>query len=175
VHKTTLTKVTISAVALILAVVTALPMSQAYLQLTPSVLILLGFAVVPWLADIVDSMEFPGGWKVSFQKLTDEQARQKDEIEALKFLVSGFVTGHELQHLEKLGNQDPFPFVQGPETSFFEGELRRLRALGLITGQLGKGIRTMRAQGGDVKDHFRITERGVEYLKLRRQVEMIED
>ena len=48
----------------------------------------------------------------------------------------------EARHLEKLSAHAPFPFVRDDTTSFFLGELRRLRSLKLIEGQDGKGVRS---------------------------------
>ena len=53
----------------------------------------------------------------------------------------------------------------------FEAELVRLRSFGLIDHIKGKGIVAMKQEGqGDLNDHFRITDLGKEYLKLRREV-----
>jgi hypothetical protein len=56
-------------------------------------------------------------------------------------------------------------------------ELRRLRALGFIQGRPDHGVRSLvRAiseAGGkevDVKDHFEITARGSDYLRLREEM-----
>ncbi|NID09531.1 hypothetical protein [Fibrivirga algicola] len=100
--------------------------------------------------------------KVEEQK--SEQERQKSEIETLKFLITNFVTEAELTHLEKLSKNDPFLF---DKASYFELELRRLRSFGLINNFPGKGIREM-PQKGNLKDYFAITERGKEYLELRK-------
>ena len=53
----------------------------------------------------------------------------------------------------------------------FEQELVRLRSLGLIDHICDKGIVAMKKEGkGYLNNHFRITELGKEYLKLRREV-----
>lgn len=130
---------------------------------------LLGVALLPWLSPLIESAEFPGGWKITLRELKDEQKRQGQEIRMLQFLVDQFVTEDELAHLQKLDTGEPFPFQHGPATSFFEQELRRLRAFGLIAGKENKGIRTLFHEGGDVKNHFYITTKGREYLHLREQ------
>jgi hypothetical protein len=139
------------------------------IRIDDTTIYLLVIAIVPWLASIFDAFELPGGWKVSFRAMQDKQQRQATDIATLKFLIANFLTKAELGHLNKLDAQDPFSFHF---SSSFEDELRRLRALGFIAGLPAKGVRTLQADaGGDVKNHFAITERGREYLKLRRQAE----
>jgi hypothetical protein len=133
---------------------------------------LLIVAALPWFSSILDSIEFPGGWKVQFKELASQQEQQQAEIDTLKFLVSHFVTDAEFQHLVCLNRPGPFSYKVDETTHFFEQELRRLRSLGLIAGQEGRGVRSLKNQGqGDVKDHFQITEPGKKYLKLRAETE----
>ena len=133
-------------------------------------IVLLAVVFLPWIAVLVESAELPGGWKVKFQRLKNEQEEQKNDIESLKFLISHFVTDDEYKHLRKLADNKDFPYIRGPETSFFHRELHRLRSFGLIEGHHGKGIRTLMNQGGDLKDHFRITDVGRKYLDLRDEI-----
>lgn len=93
----------------------------------------------------------------------------------MKFLGSHLVTDDEYKHLTRLASDTPFPFKKDETTRFFEQELRRLRALGFIAGHLGKGVRSMLKTGGDVKDHFRITDQGRVYLTLRQKADGEED
>lgn len=127
-------------------------------------LVCLGLA--PWLWEFLESAELPGGWKLRFREVESEQERQSREIESLRFLVAHFLTEAEFTHLQKLAGNQPFHFQK---SEFFDAELRHLRALGLIEGLPGRGVRSMNNMGGDVKDHFRITRRGLDYLKLRRE------
>src|SRR6266704_4959350 len=69
---------------------------------------LLFIAVLPLLASFLQSAELPGGWKFQFDQVREEQQKQKDEIERLKFLIEGFVSVDELKHLEKLNSNEPF-------------------------------------------------------------------
>lgn len=128
-------------------------------------------ALLPWVSVLLESAELPGGWKLKFRELKKQQQEQKHEIDSLKFLVSHFVTEEEFKHLSKLSSDSPFPFVNGPETSFFATELRRLRSFGLIAGHPNKGIRSLLKHGGDVKHHFYITDAGKQYLALRDNAE----
>jgi hypothetical protein len=133
-------------------------------------------AALPWLASILQSAELPGGWKVEFKRLESTQQSQQAEINTLKFLVSHFVTGTELKHLRQFAAAAPFLYERNETTPFFTQELRRLRSLGLIEGLPERGIRSLEKQArGDVKDHFRMTERGREYLALLEQSETLEE
>jgi hypothetical protein len=129
------------------------------------------FVALPWLPAILESAKFPGGWEVKFLKLEEKQEKQQADIATLKFLVSHFVTDHELRHLKYMAADEPFMFKKDDTAAFFERELRRLRDFGLIAGYPGKGIRSLFKREGDVKKHFFITEQGKEYLKLRQQVD----
>jgi hypothetical protein len=163
-------KLTISLVASVGAAVAAFQQHLG-VEITPTVAVLLALAILPWLSPLLHSAELPGGWKLEFQRVEAEQVQQRADIDALRFLMSGFVTDDEMVHLQKIAVHAPFPFVNGPETPFFLDELRRLRALGLIANHSGKGIRRLESDGGDVNVYFFITDRGREYLKLRNKIE----
>lgn len=130
-------------------------------------------AVLPWLAVLIESADFPGGWKVKFRELQTEQKAQALDLETLKFLLANFVTDHEVSHLRKLADGEPFGHRKGATSWFLERELRRLRELGFIAEQPGKGIDTLfhaaenSADGTRVDEHFRLTERGRQYLSMR--------
>jgi hypothetical protein len=85
-------------------------------------------------------------------------------------LVNALAGEHEALHLRKLAVGQPFPFVRDQTTSFFEAELRRLRSHGYIECLPAKSIETLLDQGGDVRDHVRITPLGRQYLELRDRV-----
>jgi hypothetical protein len=144
-----------------------------------TVLLLFLLALLPWsvawLASIVESVEVAGVGRLQLrekvEKVETEQNRQREIMRKLGFLVKQAVTEKELGHLRKLQTGENFPFRMDDTTSFFEAELRRLRAGGLIAGHQGKGIGTMLREGGQVHNHFFITDRGKEYLKLRDEVE----
>jgi len=95
---------------------------------------------------------------------------------SLKFLVSNFLTEPECRHLEGLASGKSYPARHDGTTSFFEIEMRRLRALGFIQGRPDHGVRSLlkalqEANGRevDVKAFFEITARGRDYLRLRAQ------
>jgi hypothetical protein len=156
-------KVAVSAAAVLLI---ALRASQPSLLPADAVTVGLLIAVVlPWLGSLLDTAEFPGGWKLKFRELKIEQEKQRDEIEGLRFLMTSFVTDDELGHLTKLASGSPFPYHKSDP---FIAELRRLRSLGLIANQPEKGIAGM-PSAGDLREIFAITARGRTYLQMREQ------
>lgn len=146
-------------------------------RLDTTALTLIGLAVLPWLASVLTRAELPGGLKVEFQAVKTEQRRQAQEIDAIKFLLAYFLTEHECRHLEGLASETPYPARRSSTTSFFEAEMRRLKSLGFIAGRPGCGIRSLFGAIADaagkevnVRDHFEITPRGQDYLRLRREM-----
>jgi hypothetical protein len=85
-------------------------------------------------------------------------------------IVNALAGEHEALHLRKLAAGQPFPFVRDETTTFFETELRRLRSLGYIDSPPRKSIDSLISEGGDVRDHIRITPLGRQYLELRDSV-----
>ena len=108
----------------------------------------------------------------NIREINDIRSRQEEqaqEIKLLRFFIANFIGKFELKHLEGLERGRPYPFDSVPWT--FEEELVRLRSFGLIDHIRGKGIVAMKQEGqGDLNDHFRITDLGKEYLKLRREI-----
>jgi hypothetical protein len=142
------------------------------LKLEPVALGLAVLAVLPWLSTIIESAKLPGGWEVKFREVEREQARQREDLDAvLRFLLENFVTDHELVHLKKLASGEPFPFKK---SDAFEGELRRLLGLRLIERRSGRGIRSLFRVGDDVGSHLLITDRGREYLKHRESLKELD-
>lgn len=140
-------------------------------------LVLLGIALLPWLASILRRAELPGGLKLEFQEIKAEQVRQARELDAIKFLIGNFLTAPEREHLEKIAKKTPFLVRANKTSSFFAAELRKLRALGFIK-QIGEeGVRSLLKEDGkerDVCSFFEITERGREYLQLRTELNDLE-
>jgi hypothetical protein len=106
----------------------------------------------------------PAKTNAQVRALERAQDQQRQEIDALKFLVRNFVTEYELVHLRKLAAGGPFPFTP---SGTFETELRRLIAMGLIRRRPGHGLRGMFAAADDAMMHLEITEEGRRYLGLR--------
>lgn len=161
-------KLFVSSLALLFAIA---HLSFPELEIDVVTVSLIVIAVLPWLANMISSAEMPGGWKIQFRELEERQNEQAAEIASLKFLVAGFVSQHELEHLQALAGPAPFEVRLSSATNeFFEKELRRMRELGLIENLPGKGIRTLLSVGGNVKDHFYVTDRGKLYLRLRQEL-----
>jgi hypothetical protein len=167
-------QILISVVALVAVLIhIATPLKLDNVSLT-----LLGIAVLPWLATVLQRAELPGGLKFEFQKIKTEQVRQARELDAIRFLIGNFLTVPEQQHLRKIAEGQPFIVKASKTSRFFGAELRRLRAHGFIR-QIGKeGVRTLLQDDGkerDVCKFFEITEQGREYIQLRTEINEIYD
>ncbi len=129
-------------------------------------------AIVPWLSDFVKNIEISGVGKFEFQEVQRKQEILQADVDALRFLVSGFVTDWELTHLTKLNGPEPFPYTWGgKDDDRFIHELRRLRDLGLIDRDSKlEGLRKLPIKGDDLKSFVHITDRGKTYLVLRAQL-----
>lgn len=130
-------------------------------------------AMLPWFGRLIESFEAPGGWKFRFREFREEVKDNirsiNREIDYIKFIFTNFLTKWEVDHLNNL-LKDQFIFTR---SEAFDQELRRLRAIGFIEpAGPDKGIRSMNADHSrDVKNHFRITDRGKMYLKLLEDME----
>jgi hypothetical protein len=169
-----LPRLVVSAAALTLIIVKA---ARPGTHIDAVTLGLLALAAIPWLSEVIQSATM-GGFSIEFKRLERRQDRQgllqeeqRKEIRQLRFLVSNFASPAEFTHLTKLVGGEPFPVFSDDGTyGFFRGELHRLRELRLIEGQPGKGLRSMDSEGGDVKDHFKITDKGKELLSWLAEV-----
>jgi hypothetical protein len=128
---------------------------------------ILAIAILPWASDLVESAQFPGGWGVTFRRLEERQQEIAEDVSTLRFLVGHLITEPQKLHLEQLAAGDPF--VAELSDNFLE-ELRHLRRLGFINNYKDRGTRTLKVQGGDVKEHFYLTARGHEYLTHRQRL-----
>jgi hypothetical protein len=171
-----LPRLVVSAAALILIVV---KLVHPGAHIDAVVLGLLALAAIPWLSDVIQSARV-GGFSIEFKvdRLERRQARQRliqeeqgKEIRQLRFLVSNFANAAEIAHLTKLAGGQPFPVIKDGSFPYFREELHRLRGLQLIEGRPGKGLRSMESEGGDVKDHFMVTDKGKEFLRLLAEVQ----
>ena len=167
-------KFTVTAIVL-LALLLHLLSEKTKLDTTGLVLVFI--ALLPFLASFISRAELPGGWKLEFQAVKTEQQRQAQEIDSLKFLLSNFLTEHECRHVQGLASDKPYCARRDGTTAYFEMEIRRLRALGFIQGLPDHGVRSllkaMTDVGGkdiNVKEHFDITARGRDYLRLRAEM-----
>jgi multisubunit Na+/H+ antiporter MnhG subunit len=112
------------------------------------------------------------GIEFQMREVQEEQVRQRADIGSIKFLLSYFVTEQELEHLQRLAGKIPSDYTNADDWhhGIFKTELRRLRSLGLIRMHPGRMIEPM-PKKDDLNKHCRITDRGLEYLKLREEVE----
>src|SRR5438093_1539577 len=129
-------KIGVTAVAAVLVIL------HQWIKFDTIALGLLFIAVLPWLSSFLQSAELPGGWKFQFDQVKEEQQKQRDEIERLKFLMEELVSEDELKHLKRLASNEPFRITVDATTKYFESELRRLRSLGLVANPPGKGMRS---------------------------------
>jgi hypothetical protein len=122
-------------------------------------------ALVPWLAPMIASIEVPGVGKIVLQEVKD----LRKDVDALQFLLSGFVTDWEYQHLQKLAAPEPFEYKRGPnKDDRFVAEVIRLRDFGLIAKRIEHSLWDIPLTG-DLKDFVKLTERGETYLRLRKK------
>jgi len=129
---------------------------------------LLAIATLPWFWEAIESIAFPGG-SIRFRHLVEAQKHQAEEIQALQFLIKHLLTTHERAHLDTLAVRAEFPVGNAPEVFF--NEMHHLRALEFVRGLPNKGVSSMRTEGGDVRNHFEITDVGAEYLRLVHAVQ----
>jgi hypothetical protein len=163
-------KVVISTAALLLLVVE----SFAPGTLTPTKLAIVALAVLPWLAELIETAELPGGWKFSFRELSSNQMQLANEVEALRFVIAHFLPITEVEHLRAIAEQRPINFdVSATTADVFAGELRHLRSLGMLVGRPDKRIADLRSTGGNVHDYLTLSEAGAIYLKLRAAIETL--
>ena len=120
---------------------------------------LAAIALVPWIAAFLTSAKFPGGVELAFRGVQQRQLMTERNLEQLRFIVEGFLTRDEYNHLKNI-EQNVEYHVQPGETEALTDELRRLRALGLIAGF---GVRDFaRADGAKrrIGESFSLTQRG---------------
>lgn len=105
------------------------------------------------------------------QEVRQNQDRLQGEVDALRFLVAGFVNDYEIIHLSKLADDGIFAYERSPsrDDNRFVLQLTRLKDVGLIE-KCGVTSLWDIPLSGNLKDYVKITQRGRDYLKLRRQV-----
>lgn len=98
----------------------------------------------------------------------------RKDVDALRFLVTGFVTECEFMQLKKLATEQPFDYRRGAgRDDRFVQELIRLWDFGLIDR---KNIQSWYdlPLSGDLRDYAVIKARGRDYLRLRLEIEVKE-
>lgn len=163
-------RIALSTVAVVAAVIHMLFPRFIPDAITAGLLIL---AFVPWLSPLIKSIDIPGLGRLELQvkRVEGEQALLREEVDSLRFLVSGFVTDWELTHLKKLASGAPFDYqrASGKDDRFIN-EIIRLRDFGLIAKRIDYALYDI-PLSGDLKQYVELTERGRTYLKLRQQLQ----
>lgn len=116
----------------------------------------------PELLDRLTHLKF-GGLELDWlQKLQDDQQKQRDELDDVRFVLALLLQQSELKHLINLerGTTE----YQGNEAVC--AELRKLRTLGLIRNRKDHTIGEISGKHNfDLKDIVELTERGRHYLE----------
>ena len=125
----------------------------------------MAIAILPWLSDLLDTLELPGGWKFHFRNIAEEQTNQRRQLGQLALAFRLLLTDAELRHLKNLVGTAPMPLHRDYTTPMYERELRRLKALGLIEGSVGTFMRN----GDDAHKYLMVIKEGIKYLEFRAE------
>ena len=131
---------------------------------------LAAIALVPWIPDFLSGAKLPGGVEVVFRAFQRRQILNEAAIAQLRFIVEGFLTHNEYKHLINIRKNVEYE-VRRDAAATLAGELRHLRALGLIEGSGIGPFSTPDGKKRRIGDAFRLTERGSEYLAMREENE----
>ncbi len=136
----------------------------------PTGLALVALAILPWIATHLSSARLPGGIALAFREVEWRQDLTERAIRQLRFIVDGFLTRFEYQHLVNIRDGQEYG-VKKEDSGALAAELRRLIALGLIARIFDDhGVRDFTQADGRkrrIEKWFRLTPRGEEYLKMR--------
>lgn len=135
--------------------------------LDPITLGLAALALSPFVARVFRSVKV-GGLELTF--IEQSVKAQGEEIDRIKFVLEHLVSEPELAVLAKMSENAPYLVSTAVAANAFKGELRRLRALGFIEARPGRSVEGMYLGEGtsrDVHEHFRVTEKGRRFLKMR--------
>jgi hypothetical protein len=116
----------------------------------------------PELLDRLTHLKFGGVELDWLQKLQEDQKKQRDELDAVRFVLTLLLKPQERQHLSNL--EAGRTQYQGNDTLC--AELRNLRTLGLIQNRNDRTIGEIaRMRNFDLKDIVELTVRGRYYLE----------
>ena len=136
----------------------------------PTGLDLVALAILPRIATHLSSARLPGGIALAFREVEWRQDLTERAIRQLRFIVDGFLTRFEYQHLVNIRDGQEYG-VKKEDSGALAAELRRLIALGLIARIFDDhGVRDFTQADGRkrrIEKWFRLTPRGEEYLKMR--------
>jgi hypothetical protein len=131
-------------------------------------LLVVGF--LPWLRTVFESITFPGGGQVRYRELKQNVKRQEDEIRALQFVVAHFLPDAELRVMERFAAPEPVELGSSGAKELFS-TISTLGGLGFIEPIRENWSEDFNKGPKDLKALFRITDRGREYLELRKKTE----
>lgn len=94
------------------------------------------------------------------------EARLEEKV-LVSLLVLCYVNEEELGHLRRFDGHAPYLYER---TALLQGELRRLRGLGLLRNVPNQRVATMPATG-DLREHLASTNEGQKYLAMRTKLE----
>lgn len=127
-------------------------------------LILLAITLSPMLSILFENISI-GDAKLQFRVEKNEE-----DIDNLKFMMRHFITMDELSVLFRLSRDIRVRVNPSNWTyQYDKARLLRLRELGFVYTPDGKGFGAMERAGveQDARDHFRVTDRGREFLTRR--------
>lgn len=132
--------------------------------------------LVLWLSGaasrLADFSISASGITARFQEIETQQEIIKSQIHTLQVVVKGLVTEFEYEKL--VGLSKPHSFMVRFHNDMYE-ELKRLDAIRYVQPQPRFGIISIRECDGngdefDLKQYVRITDEGLQYLKLRNEL-----
>ena len=116
----------------------------------------------PGLLDRLTHPKFGGVELDWLQKLQEDQQKQRDELDAVRFVLTLLLKPQEREHLANLENGN----TQYHGNEIVCAELRNLRTLGLIQNRKDRTIAEIaRMRSFDLKDIVELTPRGRYYLE----------
>lgn len=130
-------------------------------------LVVVGF--LPWLRTVFESISFPGGGEVKYQKLEATQEMQQNEIDGIRFVLAHFLPADQLRVLQKFAAPEPYGMDSAGE-EFYRAK-NPLQALGFIEPIPENWTEEFNEGGKDLKSLLRLTESGRRYLELRNKAE----
>lgn len=125
----------------------------------------IGVAIVllrPELLDRISHFKF-GEFELDWlQKLKENQKKQGDELDDVRFVLTLLLQQNELEHLKNLESGNTL--YHGNEALCTE--LRKLRTLGLIRNRKDQAIAPIASKRNfDLKDVVELTDRGRQYIQ----------
>lgn len=122
--------------------------------------------ILPWLIDVIEETQFPGGWKIKFRELEDETNALQKRIDHL--FLSGLSPRLKAELVDFANNKG------GPVelTDAYIRELSYLHNAGFIEFVNScPGFEAMPTKVDDISSFLKISDLGGEYLKLAQELQ----